>query len=139
MKGRRLFWGLIFLILLVLVAIAAGYIGRNFTGIGPVPTRSAFSGRLPSTPEGDKLRFQFFYATNRENSDETFKERGNRLGNDILTGTFDVLISPYLSIAPFIWFDKPNMEWAGRKELPRDDFKSQLKQAVKDSPNKSLL
>lgn len=85
-QRRWFFWGLIFFILLVLVAIVAGYIGRNFIGLGPIPTRSAFAGRLPGTPEGDRTRFQFFYATNRENSKDTFNVRGNHLGKDLLTG-----------------------------------------------------
>lgn len=141
MKIKRvwLLVSLIFFVSLILVAVIAGYIGRNFLGIGPVPTRSAFAGRLPGTPEGDRNRFQFFYATNRENSDETFNERGNRLGNALLTGTFDVLISPYMPILPFVWFDAPSMKWAGRQELAQSDFKNQLKKAVNDSPQKSLL
>lgn len=138
-KRRWFFWGLILFILLALVAVVADYIGRNFLGIGPVPTRSAFAGRLPGIPEGDRTRFQFYYATNRENSDNTFNVRGNHLGKELLTGTFDVLISPYLQIAPFIWFDKPSMEWAGRQELVQTDFKLKLKQAVEASPHKSLL
>lgn len=136
-KHRWLLWSLILIILLLLLAII--FFGRHFVGLGPVPTRSAFAGRLPGTPEGDRSRFQFFYATNRENSEETFNDRGHHIGKDILTGTFDVLISPYMSIAPFIWFDTPSMQWAGRQELAREDFKSQLKQAVTDSPYKSLL
>lgn len=141
MKIQRgwLFWGLIIFILLALVAIVAGYIGRNFLGIGPIPTRSAFSGRLPGTPEGDRSRFQFFYATIRENSQETFDAQGNHLGKDLLTGTFDVLISPYMPILPFIWFDTPSMKWAGRQELAQADFKLKLQKAVKTSPHKSLL
>lgn len=135
----RIFWGTLFFILLVLVALAAGYIGRNFTGTGPAPTRSAFAGRLPGTPEGDRSRFRFFYATNRQNSEETFNERGNQLGDRLLTGTFDVLISPYMPILPFIWFDTPSMKWAGRHELSQEDFKSQLRHAVQNSPHQSLL
>ena len=141
MKIKRgwVFWTLIYLISLVFVAIVAGYIGRNFLGIGPIPTRSAFAGRLPGIREKDRTRFQFFYATNRENSDDTFNARGNRIGKDLLTGTFDALISPYMPIAPFVWFDTPSIEWAGRQELLQADFKSQLQQAVKASPHKSLL
>lgn len=134
MKGRYFV-----LFLLVLLLLAALYIGRNFVGMGPVPTRSAFNGRLPGTPDGDRNRFQFFYATNRENSEETFNGRGHLLGKDLLTGTFDVTISPYISIAPFIWFDTPSIEWASRQELAQPDFKSKLSQAVKESPHKSLL
>jgi hypothetical protein len=140
-SGKRLFWGILFLAILILVALSAAFIGRNFTGIGPVPTRSAFAGRLPGTPEGegDRSRFRFFYATNRENSDDTFNARGNRLGDKILTGTFDVLISPYMSILPFVWFDAPSMEWAGHHEVPQENFRADLRQAVQESPEKSLL
>jgi len=137
-QRRWFLWCLIFLLLGLLV-LAVGYIGRNFVGIGPVPTRSAFAGRLPGIPEGDRNRFQFFYATNRENSEDTFNGRGNHLGKDLLTGTFDVSISPYMPIVPFIWFDTPSMEWAGRQELAQEDFKSKLQQAVNASPHKSLL
>lgn len=136
---RRLGWGTFFLISLALTALAAGYIGRNFTGIGPVPVRSAFNGRLPSTPDGDRRRFQFFYATNRANNDDTFKGRGSKLGSEISTGTFDVLISPDLQINPFVWFDTKSMEWAGRQELSQDSFRSNLRQAVEASPQKSVL
>lgn len=135
---RWLLWGLIFFLILALT-ITLGYIGRNFIGIGPVPTRSAFAGRLPGVPEGNQNRFQFFYATNRENSEDTFNGRGNHLGNGLVTGTFDTLISPYMPILPFIWFDTPSMKWAGRQELKQEDFKLQLQQAVKGSPHKSLL
>lgn len=136
---RHLFWGTFLLFSLILIAIVAVYISRNFIGIGPVPTRSAFAGRLPGTPEGDRRRFQFFYATNRANSDETFNEQGNKLGDGILTGTFDVLISPYLQVKPFVWFDTQSMEWADRQELLQDKFQSQLRQAVQASPKKSVL
>lgn len=136
---RRFFWGTLFLISLVLVAIVAGYIGRNFTGIGPMPSREAFAGRLPSTPDGDRRRFQFFYATNRANNEDTFNQRGSQLGDGILTGTFDVSISPYLQIKPYVWFDTKSIEWAGRQELQQDEFQSRLRQAVQASPKKSIL
>lgn len=138
-RYRRLLWGIFFLVLLILIAIGAGYIGRNFIGRGPVPARSAFAGRLPSTPEGDRRRFQFFYTTNRANNDDTFNDQGNKLGDDILTGTFDVLISPYMQIKPFVWFDPKSMEWADRQELQQDRFRLQLRQAVQESPQKSVL
>jgi esterase/lipase superfamily enzyme len=136
---RRFLWVIFYLFSLVLVALAAGYIDRNFIGIGPVPTRSAFAGRLPSTPEGNQRRFQFFYATNRVNNDDTFNGQGNQRGDEILTGTFDVLISPYMQIMPFVWFDKERMKWGSRQELTQDEFRSQLREAVQTSPQKSLL
>lgn len=136
---RRLLWGTFYVISLVLVAIVASYIGRNFTGIGPVPIRSTFAGRLPSTPEGKKRRFQFFYATNRVNNNETFEAQGNKLGNEISVGTFDVLISQNLLIKPFVWLDTKSMKMADHHELQEDTFRSQLRAAVQASPQKSLL
>lgn len=136
---RRLFWIVFFLILLVLIAIAAGYVSRHFIGFGPVPVRSAFAGRLPGVSEGDQRRFQFFYATNRANNDETFTGQGNLMSDTVSTGTFDVLISPYMQILPFVWFDTMKMEVASRQELLQDKFQSQLSQAVQASPQKSLL
>lgn len=136
---KRLIWSALFITSLVLTALAAGYVARNFTGLGQVPTRSAFAGRLPGIIDGDQRRFQFFYATNRANTEETFNGRGNQLGDEILTGTFDVKISPYMTIMPFVWFDKTSMTWAGRQELPKNNFKTKLRQAVQDSPRKSLL
>lgn len=136
---RRLIWGTFFLAILVAVAIVAGYIGRNFTGLGPIPTRSAFAGRLPGTMEGDMRRFPFFYTTNRANNEDSFKARGNQWTNDVLTGTYDVLISPYMPIGPFVWFDLTSMKWGGRQELARDDFTLKLRDAVQASPKKSLL
>lgn len=135
---RRLLWTIFLIISIIFLAILIVYI-RNFTGVGPIPVRSAFAGRLPSIVEGDRRRFHFFYATNRVNSGETFNGRGNKLGDTISTGTFDVLISPYMSIKPFEWFDTNSMKWAERNELPQDKFRSQLREAVQRSPHKSLL
>lgn len=136
---KRLFLGVLFLVLLILVGLAGAYIGHNFTGIGPVPTRSAFAGRLPSVEDGDMRRFEFFYATNRENTEDTFNGRGSTLGDKVLTGTFDVLITPYLMTKPFIWFDKEQIKWSGRQELQNEQFMSKLSQAVQSSPYKSVL
>jgi esterase/lipase superfamily enzyme len=125
---------------LAVVAVCAAYIGRNFTGTGPIPTRSAFAGRLPSTSEGDWRRCQFFYATNRAAEDDaTFQGQGNKLGNDISAGTFDVHISPHLPITPRVWFDTRYMEWADRVALTHDDCLARLGAAVQASPHKSLL
>src|SRR5215831_18051305 len=116
MYRRLLFAGLYVASLAVVGAIGA-YLGRNLTGIGPIPTRSAFAGRLPSTPDGDQRRYQFFYATNRATDDEaTFQGQGNRLGSAISAGTFDVRISPHMPITPRVWFDTQHMEWVARKE-----------------------
>lgn len=138
-QRRRLFWGSLLVALLLLCGAVGAYIGRNFTGIGQVPARSAFASRLPSTPDGSQRRFQFFYATNREDNDESFNGRGNTLGKDILTGTYDVRISPYTPIKPFVWFDTNRMKWLDRQELTQEKFRSQLRQAVQASPYKSVL
>ena len=109
---------------------------RNFTGTGPIPIRSAFAGRLPSISE---RTFRFFYATNREPSQETFEARGSILSDKISTGTFDVHIEPYMTIQPFEWFNTGSMKWTSRQDLPPDTFHSELKKAVQSSPKKSLL
>lgn len=109
---------------------------REFTGLGPVPTRSNFSGRLPKQPNGN---FQFFYVTNRENTDETFSGRGNQLSSQIQRGIFDVQISPYLPTQPFVWFDSAYMKWKGHQELLHGAFHEQLQDAVQQSPKKSVL
>ena len=136
---RRLFWCVFSFTLILALVIVVVYIVPNFTGIGPVPVRSAFAGRLSGVSEVDQRRFQFFYTTNRVNNADTFNAQGNELGDQMSSGTFDVLISPYLSIKPFVWFDKTSMEWAGRQQLEPDQFLSQLRQAVLQSPQKSLL
>lgn len=135
---RSLLWGFFFLILFLLIGAGTIYL-RHFVGIGPNPIRSAFAGRLPSIPEGNQRRFQFFYATNRANNNDTFDNQGNELGQDLLTGTFDVLISPNMPIQPLIWFDAKSMQWAHRQELNQEKFRSQLRQAVGNSPQKSVL
>jgi esterase/lipase superfamily enzyme len=125
---------------LAVVAVIAGYVGRNFTGTGPIPTRSAFAGRLPSSPDGDRRRFQFYYATNRATDDDaTFQGQGSRLGSKISAGTFDVRISPYTPITPRVWFDTKYIEWADRAELAQDDCLARLRAAVRASPHKSVL
>jgi esterase/lipase superfamily enzyme len=136
---RRLLLGFIYISSLVVVAVIAAYVGRNFTGIGPVPERSAFSSRLPSIPDGNPQHFQFYYATNRVNDSNAIKNRGNQLNKAMTFGTFEVRISPDLPIQPRVWFDTNYMEWLSHEELPHDKFLSQLKQAVDASPDKSLL
>lgn len=131
--------GLGFLVSLLLVGLIGAYLGRNFTGTGPSPLRSSFAGRLPGKIEGEHRRFQFFYATNRANTKKTFHDRGNELGNDILTGTFDVLIKPGMQIKPLIWFDSAAMKWGERLELNQELFQLQLREAIQGSPKKSLL
>jgi esterase/lipase superfamily enzyme len=132
---KTLFWAAA----LLLLAYGAYFVNRNFLGKGPVPTRSGFVGRLPGIEEGDWRRFQFFYATNREDSDETFNGQGSLLGKGLLTGTFDTLISPYMLIKPFAWFDNESMKWGGRKGLEKGPFMGQLKARVQESPLKSVL
>lgn len=139
-KYRRLLLVLFYLGSLAVVAVVAAYVGRNFTGSGPVPTRSAFAGRLPGTPDGDFRRFQLFYATNRDAADKaTFEGQGSKLGSAITAGTFDVRISPYLTVTPQIWFDTKQMEFADRTDLGQDETLKQLRDAVQASPHKSVL
>src|SRR5262249_56082847 len=107
---RRLLRVGFYVVSLAAVAGVAWYIGRNLTGIGPVPTRSAFAGRLPGIPDGAMRRFQFFYATNRDTNDAaTFDGDGSKLGATIATGTFDVRISPYMPIQPRASFATKNI------------------------------
>jgi esterase/lipase superfamily enzyme len=137
---RQLLVGGFYVASLAAVAAVAWYIGRNLTGIGPVPTRSAFAGRLPGTPDGDMRRFQFFYATNRATDDPaTFDGQGSKLGSTISTGTFDVRISPYMPIEPWVWFETAHMQWASQQELPQDEALTRLRAAVQAAPHKSLL
>jgi esterase/lipase superfamily enzyme len=137
---RRLLLAGFYVASLAVVAVVAGYIGRNFTGTGPIPTRSAFAGRLPSSPDGDRRRFQFYYATNRAADDDaTFQGQGSRLGSEISAGTFDVRISPYMPITPRVWFDTKHMEWADRVGLSQDECLARLRAAVQASPHKSVL
>jgi esterase/lipase superfamily enzyme len=139
MKRRLLLAGF-YVTSLAVVAVCAAYVGRNFTGTGPIPTRSAFAGRLPSTSEGDWRRCQFYYTTNRAAEDDaTFQGQGNKLGSELSAGTFDVRISPYLPVTPRVWFDTRYMEWADRVALTPDDCLARLGAAVQVSPHKSLL
>ena len=126
-------------ILLILFGLSVNYLLNQFTGLGPIPSRSAFAGRLPSTPEGNGRRFAFFYATNRVNQERTFQGQGNERGEKLLMGTYDVLISPSMRIEPFVWFDAQSMSWLGRKELTSHEFYSDIHAAVQASPKKSIL
>jgi esterase/lipase superfamily enzyme len=137
---RKLLLAGLYIALLVGVAVVAAYYGRNFAGIGPVPTRSAFAGRLPGIPDGDMRRFRFFYATNRDTTDPaTFQGQGNKLSTEISTGTFDVRISPYMPIQPWVWFDEKQMQWADRVEISQERSLPLLREAIQASPHKSLL
>lgn len=133
---RRLLWFILFIAGIGLTVFAGSYLIHQFTGLGPVPTRSEFRGRLPSRGDGN---FQFFYATNRVNTDDTFLGRGNQLSQEITKGVFNVNISPYMPILPFAWFDEAKMKWLGQKELPRETFRDQVREAVQQSPKKSIL
>lgn len=112
---------------------------REFTGLGSQPERSAFSGRLPFTEAGDFRRFQFFYTTNRENNEESFTRRGNQLGDQLTSGTFDALIRPGLLIRPLEWFESHNIRLDQRTHLAEESYFESLKRAVQKSPEKSLL
>lgn len=137
---RRLLLIGFYLASLIAVAIGAAFLGRNFTGAGPIPTRTAFAGRLPSTQEGDRRRYKFFYATNRDANDAaTFDGRGSKLGSEVSFGTFDVLISPRTPIVPWVWLDTNYIEWAGRQALTQEQTFTRLREAVQASPNKSVL
>jgi len=137
---RRIVLGVIYLASLIIVALIAAFIGRNFTGAGPIPARTAFAGRLPSTPDGDRRRFRFFYATNRDTTDKaTFEGQGNKLSKEISTGMFDVRFKPGTTIVPWVWLDSNYVEFAGREELSQDDMISRLREAVQASPHKSVL
>src|SRR5262245_64577917 len=117
---RRLLFACLYIASLVVVAAVAAFLGRNFTGSGPVPDLSAFAGRLPGSPDGDWRRYRFFYATNRatDADNDPFNAEGRTLGRrrggEISTGTFDVRISPYIPIQPRVWFETKHMEWADR-------------------------
>jgi esterase/lipase superfamily enzyme len=137
---RRLLFVGFYLVSLVVVAMAAAFLARNFTGVGPIPIRTAFAGRLPSTPDGDRRRFQFFYATNRDAADEaTFEGRGSKLGTEVSMGTFDVLFTPGTSIVPWIWLNDKYIEFVGRHALSQEETMARLRAAVQASPHKSLL
>jgi esterase/lipase superfamily enzyme len=136
---RRALLGSLFLASLAVVAIVSAYLGRNLLGSGPVPTRSAFAGRLPGTEDGDFRRFQFFYMTNRVADHDTFEGQGSQLGSEITAGTFDVRISPYMPIEPRIWFDTKAMAFADRTTMTQDEMLARLREAVQASPHKSVL
>lgn len=139
MNLRKIIWIGLAVVLVLIIVFAGRFVAHEFLGLGTVPERSAFAGRLPSVWDGNMRRFQFFYATNRENSKETFEKQGYLLGDKMLTGTYEVLISPGLLIKPFAWFETTMMKWAGRKDLPQDDFYAKLQSEVQASPHKSLL
>jgi esterase/lipase superfamily enzyme len=136
---KRLLVASLFISLLLAVAFISAYVGRNFTGSGPVPARSAFTSRLPSIQGDDPQHFQFFYSSNRVNDKQAIIEQGNQLSDHITFGTFDIRISPYLPIRPRVWFETEYMEWLTHKELPENQFLPKLRQAVLASPQKSLL
>ncbi len=137
---RRLLLAGFYVASLAGVAAVAAYVGRNFTGVGPVPERAAFAGRLPATADGDRRRVRAFYATNRDVKDPaTFEGRGSRLGGEVSAGTFEVRVSPHLPIAPRVWFDGERMEWAGHAPLSQDECLAGLRKAVAESPHKSVL
>jgi len=136
---RRILRWAFLVAVLALMASAVAFILRNFTGKGRIPSRSSFVGRLPGRPDGEGRRYRFFYATNRVNDEETLNGRGNKLGNGVSTGRFEVRISHYLPIQPFVWLDEKYLEWAGHRESPRDAFLADLRDAVQAAPQKSVL
>lgn len=134
-----MFKKILLLLLLVAFILALEIYRREFTGFGPMPERSSFSGRLPFTPEGNFRRFQFFYSTNRENQSNSFDGRGNQLSKVISSGVFDVLVNPGLTIRPFEWFEEDSLRFDKREGLDEEAFYQKLRESVTNSPNKSLL
>lgn len=138
MKLRNFLLALLLILFIVLLLIIFHFAKKNFTGLGPTPIRSAFAGRLPNIQDHPHL-FRFYYSTIRENSPETFDGRGDLLGDEISQGTYDVFISPYLAVKPFVWFDQESLEWRGREAMPRKVFWQKIQQDIQLSPKKSLL
>lgn len=130
---------ILFALFLILLVLALDIYRREFTGLGPTPERSSFSGRLPFTSDGNLRRFQFFYSTVRENERESFEGRGNQLSKTISNGVFDVLINPGLTIRPFEWFEKDSMRIDKREGVEEASFYKKLSESVSNSPNKSVL
>lgn len=128
-------------VLLLLIALILGLeiYRREFTGLGPRPERSAFSGRLPFTAEGALRRFQFFYTTNRKDDKESFEGRGNQLGQNLSHGVFDVLINPGLTVRPFEWSEEKSMRFTDREGLTEEAYFQKIKEQVARSPDKSIL
>lgn len=137
--GKRGFGWIVGLGILAFLAVTISHLVYQFTGLGPVPLRSAFAGRLPSIQGSDPPLFRFFYTTNRVPTEEAFNGRGNQLGNQRARGTFDVQISPYLPIKPFAWFDTDHIKWSSRQELEPEKYDDKLRIAVQASPQKSIL
>ncbi len=138
---RRLIKVGLCLVAIAVVATVSAYLGRNFTGIGPVPDRTSFGRRLEGTQDGDARRFRFFYATNRSTdpANEPFDGDGRSVSQDITVGTYDVRISQGLYIKAWAWNDEDLVELTGRTELSRDHGVTQLRDAVAASPHQSLL
>jgi len=137
---RRLMTGALYLAILIAVAIAGVFFGRNFTGLGPMPERASFARRLPAIPGTDR-HFEFFFATNRDTdpANNAFGGHGRAIGQSITTGTFTVRISPSTPISPDAWHSIKHMELLGHTVSDEDACFARLTQAVRASPHNSLL
>jgi esterase/lipase superfamily enzyme len=138
---RRLLVGALFIGLLIVVAALSAYFSRNLTGRGPIPERAAFARRLPGTPDGDAMRFSFFYATNRatDSANRAFEGDGRRRSDQINTGTFEARISHRMRIDPWGWNNADQISLVVRAELPAAEAFSKLREAIAVSPHRSLL
>jgi len=123
------------------VAAVTLFYARNFTGLGPIPERSAVARRMSGVDEGEFLRARFFFASNRrpDQLDGGEDGQGTILGDTITYGLFEARLSHQLPVAQWAWEDPQHLRWAGYDRRDPTRFYEELRESVARSSERSLL
>lgn len=144
---RRLLW---VLALVALVIAGAGFWFYNFyfsSTEAAVRHAEAFLFRRMTVAQlAEQGQYRFFYVTNRRYGAEgaSIAERfGTEREEDLKFGTFDAEIRPSLGLGMFInpteWFQNEEIQLHNVESVEQADFVAQLREQVKNSPDRGLL
>jgi esterase/lipase superfamily enzyme len=136
--------------LLVLILVAAGVWFYNFyftSTEAAIRHAEAFLFRRMTVAQlAEQGQYRFFYVTNRRRGVEgaSIAERfGTGREEDLKFGTFDAEIRPSLGLGMFInpteWFQNEEIQLHNVESVEQADFVAQLREQVKNSPDRGLL
>jgi esterase/lipase superfamily enzyme len=136
--------------LLVLILVAAGVWFYNFyftSTEAAIRHAEAFLFRRMTVAQlAEQGQYRFFYVTNRRRGAEgaSIAERfGTGREEDLKFGTFDAEIRPSLGLGMFInpteWFQNEEIQLHNVESVEQADFVAQLREQVKNSPDRGLL
>jgi esterase/lipase superfamily enzyme len=145
---RRLLWtGTAVVAILLLVATIWFYRAYFSSTNAAIRHAEAFLFRRMSVAQlAEQGDYRFFYASNRRpgpNREEVSSRFGNERQPQLTFGRFDASIQPSLGIGMLInpteWLQNEEIHFREISDLQADEFTSQVRQQVENSPHRALL